>query len=226
MEAAGSEDAEQRRRGLEALVAAYWRPVYKYIRLKWPAEKEGAQDLTQGFFTRAMEKGYFRGYDPAKGSFRTFLRTCVDGFVAKEREAAQRIKRGGEAEFVGLDFEGAEGELREHPLAEGLSMEEYFRREWVRSLFALAVEKLRAACETRGKMAHFRLFERYDLDEEEVSYEELARELDLPLTQVTNYLAWARREFRRIILDELREVSGSEEEFRREARVLLGVDGR
>lgn len=105
-------------------------------------------------------------------------------------------------------------------------MEEYFRREWVRNLFALAVEKLRMTCEARGKTAHFRLFERYDLDEEETGYEELAREMDLPVTQVTNYLAWARREFRQIVLDGIREVSGSEEEFRREARALLGVNGK
>jgi hypothetical protein len=50
--------------------------------------------------------------------------------------------------------------------------------------------------------------------------------MSVPVTQVTNYLAWARREFRRIVLEELRELSGSEEEFRREARALLGVDGR
>ena len=226
VQAAGSEDAAERRCGLEALVAAYWKPVYKYIRLKWREDNEGAKDLTQGFFTRAMEKGFFRGYDPAKGSFRTFLRTCVDGYVSNEREAAGRWKRGGGAEFVALDFEGAEGELREHPIADGLPLEEYFRREFVRAMFGSAVEKLRLSCQDRGKETHYTLFERYDLDEEDISYDQLARETGLPVTQVTNYLAWARREFRQIVLAELREVSGSEEEFRREARALLGVDGR
>lgn len=226
VEAAASQDSGERRRGFEALVESYWKPVYKYIRLKWQEENDAAQDLTQGFFTRAIEKDFFRGYDTVKGSFRTYLRTCVDGFVANEKKAAGRIKRGGKTEIVGLDFAGAEGELREHPVAEGVSMEEYFRREWVRNLFALAVEKLRMTCEARGKTAHFRLFERYDLDEEETGYEELAREMDLPVTQVTNYLAWARREFRQIVLDGIREVSGSEEEFRREARALLGVNGK
>jgi len=223
--AASSDDASERRRGWEALVAAYWKPVYKYIRLQWQEENEGAKDLTQGFFARAMEKDFFRSYDPARSSFRTYLRTCVDGFVANERKAAGRLKRGGEVTLVALDFEGADGEMRDHPVADGVSMEEYFRREWVRSLFGLAVDKLRSECEARGKMVHFELFERYDLEEEEVDYQDLARETGVPVTQVTNYLAWARREFRRLVLDELREVSGSEEEFQREARALLGVDG-
>jgi RNA polymerase sigma factor (sigma-70 family) len=226
VQAAGSNDPGECRRGFDALVGAYWKPVYKYLRLKWREDNEGAKDLTQGFFARAMEKGYFRGYDPAKASFRTYLRTCVDGYVANERQAAHRIRRGGDVELVALDFEAAEGELREHPVADGVSMEEYLRREWVRSLFGLAVERLQALCRERDKTVHFRLFERYDLDEEETSYEELARELSLPVTQVTNYLAWTRREFRRLVLEELREVSGSEEEFRREARALLGVNGR
>ena len=219
-----SADAGERRRGYEALVAAYWKPVYKYIRLQWQEGSEGAQDLTQGFFLRALEKGFFRGYRAAQGSFRTYLRTCVDGFVSNERKAARRIKRGGDVEFVTLDFEGAEGELRAHPLAAGMSLEEYFRREWVRSLFALAVDKLRQDCETLGKGKHFQLFERYDLGENDLSYAELAREMGLPVTQVTNHLAWVRRRFRENVLDQLREVSGSDAEFRQEARALLGVE--
>ena len=53
--------------------------------------------------------------------------------------------------------------------------------------------------------------------------ERLAAEFELPVTQVTNHLAWARREFRRIVLDRLREMTGSDEEFREEAKDLLGV---
>lgn len=222
--ATGSADAGQRRQAFEVLVEAYWRPVYKYIRLKWGASGDEAQDLTQGFFTRAIEKSFFAGYEPAKGSFRTFLRACLEGFVANERKSAQRIKRGGGTEVLSLDFESAEGELRQHEPPAGLSMEDYFRQEWVRSLFGLAVESLREECAARGKQAHFGLFERYDLDEAEATYEELAREFGLSVSDVTNYLAFARREFRRIVLDKLRETTGDDQEFRSEARLLLGVD--
>src|SRR6202035_5015700 len=136
--ASQSGDAEERRRAFAALVEAYWKPVYKFVRIKWRCDSDDAADYTQGFFARAIEKDFFRSYDPAKGSFRTFLRTCLEGFVANERKAASRQKRGGEATVLSLDFAPAEGELREHPPTPEASPEEAFHREWVRSLFQLA----------------------------------------------------------------------------------------
>jgi hypothetical protein len=75
-------------------------------------------------------------------------------------------------------------------------------------------------------MIHFELFERYDLldDEARPSYAQLATDFGLATTGVTNYLAFARREFRRCVLDQLREMTATDEEFRREAQSLLGVD--
>ena len=106
------------------------------------------------------------------------------------------------------------------------SMEDFFEREWVRSVFSLSLERLRQECEQRGKAVHFRLLEFYDIDEagKELTYEQVGQRFKLKTTDVTNYLAYARREFRRIVLEQLREMTGSEEEFRREARTLLGVD--
>jgi RNA polymerase sigma factor (sigma-70 family) len=226
--AAASADPETRRRAFEALVTAYWRPVYKYLRLKWSAPGEDAEDLTQGFFARALEKGFFDRFDPSRSRFRTYLRTCLDGFVANERKSARRLKRGGGAEHVSLDFAGAEAELGRQGPPEGGDMEEYFHREWVRSLFGVAVEGLRKRCVEAGKSVPFALFERYDLEGPDAptrpSYAELARELGIPETQVTNHLAWARREFRRLVLEALAEATGSDEEFRAEARQLLGID--
>jgi RNA polymerase sigma factor (sigma-70 family) len=226
--AAASADPETRQRAFDALVAAYWKPVYKYLRLKWSASGEDAEDLTQGFFARAIEKGFFDRFDPARARFRTYLRACLDGFVANERQSAGRLKRGGGAEHVSLDFGGAEAELARQGPSESADMEEYFHREWVRSLFGLAVEALRRRCTEAGKEVHFALFERYDLDGPDAaarpSYADLAREIGIPETQVTNHLAWARREFRRLVLEALEEATGSEEEFRTEARQLLGID--
>ena len=70
----------------------------------------------------------------------------------------------------------------------------------------------------------FDVFERYDLDRDEktLTYAELGRELGLPVTQVTNHLSAMRRELRRHLLDTLRELCGSEDEFRQEARLVLG----
>ena len=105
-------------------------------------------------------------------------------------------------------------------------MEQFFHDEWVRSLFALSIDRLREECERRGKDLPYRLFERYELDrdpDEKLTYERLAEEFQIPPTQVTNFLAFARREFRRIVLERLREITATDREFREEARSLLGV---
>jgi hypothetical protein len=73
------------------------------------------------------------------------------------------------------------------------------------------------------------LFELYDLEQspgDDVSYAGLAKRFNLPVTGVTNYLAAARREFRRIVLERLREITVTEEEFHEEAKLLLGVEVR
>ena len=76
--AARSEDRHVRQRAFESILASYWKPAYKYIRIKWQASNEDAKDLTQGFFSSAIEKNYFAGYDSAKASFQTFFRTGPD----------------------------------------------------------------------------------------------------------------------------------------------------
>jgi len=192
-----SDDRDVRARALETLVQSYWKPVYKYLRLKWQATAEDAEDWTQGFFARSIEKGTFERYEPEKARFRTYLRTCLDGFVANEKRAARRLKRAPENEIVSLDFASAEGELREREIPSSVDLEEYFYREWVRSLFGLAVDAFREECRAAGKETHFELFDRYDLDDggpgKRPTYQDLANEFSLPVTQVTNFLAAARR---------------------------------
>ena len=228
VEASRSSDPVERNRAFEVIVASYWKPVYKYIRIKWNKSNEDAKDLTQGFFTRVIEKSFFDSYDPAKSRFRTFLRVCLEGYLSNEEKAARRLKRGGDTTSIPLDFENAEGELKSMPIPDPDSMDDYFDREWTRSLFELALDTLGRQCNTNGKEQHFRLFERYYLDEstdgEKLGYRELASEFGLPVTSVNNYLALARREFRRILLEKLRELCAGEDEYRREARSLLGVD--
>lgn len=218
-----SESASGRQQGFAALVAAYWKPAYKYIRIQWRKSNEDAKDLTQAFFTKAFEKDYFIGYDAANGSFRGFMRMCLDAFVANQNQAASRLKRGGGVAMMPLDFEGAEGELVELPVAGAIDTEEWFYREWVRHLFATALEKLKSECDAAGKQQHFEFLERYDIEQTATSYQQLAESFAIPVTTVTNHLAWARRRFRAIVLDLLREATGSEAEFEREAKQLLGA---
>jgi len=214
-------DPEVRRLAWESLATLYWPPVCAYLRLKWRVAAEDAQDLAQAFFARALEKGFFDGYDPGRARFRTYLRTCLDGFVANERAAASRLKRGGGAVHVPFETEVVAGSADGDPQA-------CFHREWVRSLFGQALEALRAEAEATGKPAAFRAFELYDLEgpqgRERPTYASLAAELGMPVTQVTNHLAAMRRAFRRHVLESLRSCCGSEEEFRAEARDLLGLN--
>jgi RNA polymerase sigma factor (sigma-70 family) len=221
---ARSDDQLVRRRAFDTIVASYWKPAYKYVRLKWHADNEDAKDLTQGFFAVAFEKNYFASYDARKASFQTYLRTCLDGFVANERKAGRRLKRGGDMDHYQLDFAAAEDELAAHVSSSSVSPEDYFHREWVRWMFTLAVEAFRQRSEESGRNVHFQLFERYDLSDDEVSYASLAKDFELEPATVNNYLAAARRDFRRIVLDKLREITATDEEFRTEARSLLGVD--
>lgn len=221
-------DERERQDARSTLVEVYWKPVYKYIRLKWRIANEPAKDLTQGFFTRVFEKDYFAAYDPAKAAFRTYLRTCLDAYLANEHKAQGRLKRGGGVAALSLDFAAAEDELSRLEPAAPDDAEQCFRAEWVRSLFESALARLRCELAASGRAAHLRLFERYDLEDAvargKLTYDDLAREFGLPVTQVTNFLGVARREFRRIALERLREVSGSDEEYRLEARALFGVN--
>ena len=232
IEAVRSIDAEERERALEALCAAYWKPVYKYVRWRWNRPAEAAEDLTQGFFAELLERELLDNFDSKKSRLRTYLRVCVDSFVMNEEKAGRRQKRGGNIPHLALDFAAAEEEfgatvMDPASIPSPESLEEFFEKEWVRSLFTLAVEDLRELCEQRERTRTFRLFEAYDLEgNEKISYQQLSRDYGLSVTDVTNALAWARREFRKIALHRLHELCGSEEEFHREARAAFGWDAK
>jgi DNA-directed RNA polymerase specialized sigma24 family protein len=92
---------------------------------------------------------------------------------------------------MAFDFETAERELA----STEPTPEDVFLREWEREVFARALADLKAL----GKPIPWRVFEQYDLcDEPRPSYAELAAEHGIPVTTVTNHLAWARRELRRL----------------------------
>jgi RNA polymerase sigma factor (sigma-70 family) len=207
--AAVSDDAARRRPGQEAIVAAYWKPVYRYIRIRWRRSNEDAKDLTQGFFAAAIEKEFFHGYDARKGTFRTFLRVCLDRFLVNQSKFASRQKRA--VDFSTLEYDPAGGE----------SPEQIFDREWARSMFEVAVDDLRENLRSRGRGVCFEVFERYDLAENPASYHELARDFGISESAVTNYLASARRQLRKLVLERLHSVTSSDREFRSEARALL-----
>jgi RNA polymerase sigma factor (sigma-70 family) len=228
IDAVKSTDPAQQARALDTLFSAYWKPIYKYVRLRWNRRSDDAQDLTQGFFAEMLERELLAKFNPAKSKLRTYLRLCVDSFVINQEKAARRQKRGGNATHLALDFQAAETELAgvaidAASIPSPESLEEFFEKEWIRSLFALAVEDLLKFCAEQERDRTFQLFEDYDLsDNTDISYQKLGAKYGIPVTDVTNALSWARREFRRIALGRLRELCGSDQEFHREARALFG----
>ena len=194
---------------LERVIALYWKPVYRFIRLKFHKDNEDAKDLTQGFFTSALERDFFVRFDPAKASFRTYLRMAVERFAANQHAAANRQKRGGAA---GCEPAGEHSIATETP-------EELFEREWQRQLLALAIEDLRAHCGGSGKQLRFRIFEAYDLaDGDRPSYAQLAVRYGIPETAVTNHIAWARRMLRGLVTERLRGTTSGPRELHEEVR--------
>jgi len=194
---------------MNRVITLYWKPVYRFIRLKFQKNNEDAKDLTQGFFAAMMQRDFFTRFDPSKASFRTYLRMAVERYAANEYAAATRQKRGGE-----IDFEPVE----DQEVATD-SPEKDFEREWQRQLFFLALDDLRAYCEEHTKQLQFDIFRQYDLAEgERPSYAELAMENGIAETDVTNYLAWARRTLRGLVAEKLRGTTANPRELHEEMR--------
>jgi RNA polymerase sigma-70 factor (ECF subfamily) len=200
-------DDAVRRQALEVITSAYWQPVHAYLCLRWRETDDSAADITQAFFAKILQSSLIATYNPSKGLFRRYLRACLDNFVLNTRQQNKR------ADTVVLDFDVP---------TSAESPEEVFHREWVRRLFYLAVEDLRGS---RDEI-RFRIFEHYDLSDSNSrpTYIQLAREYALTPETITNYLAAMRRDFRKAVLNRLRELTATDREFRSEARVILGIE--
>jgi RNA polymerase sigma factor (sigma-70 family) len=224
LERVRSTDAGVRRDAFGDLAEGYWKPSYHYLRLQWRLTPEAAEDAVQAFFTSAFEKQYVERYDPSKAKFRTFLRVCLDRHVQNQQKAADAAKRGGGATVLSLDVPGAERELAEMA-ADLRDADRFFHDETIRCLFTRTLAALADACARDGRAIVYRVFERHDVaPTPDTSYASVARELDLTVSQVTNHLHAARRSFRELALANLRALSASDEDYRREARELFGLD--
>jgi len=196
---------------LDRVIAVYWKPVYRFIRLKFHKNNEDAKDLTQGFFAAALERDFFARFDPAKASFRAYLRMAVERFAANQYAAENRQKRGGNVEFERIGEQSLPGE----------SPEEVFDHEWQRQLFTLALDDLKTHCESSDKGLQFQIFQEYDLaDADRPAYKELALRHGIPETSVTNHLAWARRMVREFVTARLRGTTAGARELHDEMRRL------
>lgn len=213
-----STDGAVRARAVDLVVRAYRAPVIAVLRRQWSLDLPDAEDLAHDFLAHALERDWLARYDASKGRFRTFLRACLQGYASTAHEASQRLKRGGHLTAVPLEDAPA--------LSTDADVDRLFELEWVRSVMTISLEKLRDECREAGRQATFDVFHAHDVEGADAElpprYADVAARFGIPVTQVANYLHWARRRFRGHVLDTLRSLTSSDAEFRDEARALLG----
>ena len=221
LEALRSGDAAVRERAADLVARVYRAPIITVATHRWGHQRADAEDLAHDFLAQAFEKEWFMRYDASRGRFRTFLRTCLVAFAKTRAESASRQKRGGIAQHVSIDD-------LELAASTDVALDDLFDREWVRSVLALSLDALRAECMSVGREATLAVFLAHDVEGAELdsppTYASLAQHFGIPVTQVTNFLNWARRRFRAHVLTTLRSLTTSDDEFREEARALLGVE--
>jgi len=213
------EESEAR---IERLIARYWKPIYRTIRIVWRKSNEDAKDLTQSFLLMVLEENLIARFCPSKGRFRSFLKAALAYFLADEQKAQCRIKRGGGKSLVSID-ESESGEFS--PVDDGHSPDEVLDREWADSLLEESIEELRsrqADCE-REKI--FQVFEMIDLSPDPCrrpTYREVAGRLGLTESDVTHYLHAARQRLRNILIGRIREYARDEDEIYDELNRIYG----
>lgn len=216
-----------RRHAFEELVAAYWRPVYRALRVRHRRHREEAEDLTQAYFLELIEKRTLENFvaDPKAGRFRALLRSLLERFVSTADRNARRKKRGGDQPHVPLDpamIEAIEGRI-----VGARDEEDPFDLEWRATIIDQALADL--ANEARTPVARRRLevFLAYEVepaeDEQRPTYGELARRLECKAHDVKNDLVAARRRFAELVLERIRDDVKDEAEAREELRTLFGV---
>jgi len=220
--AAGGSDSSQARSSLEQLCRIYWYPLYAFARRSGKGP-EDAQDLTQGFFARLLEKNYLSDVDREKGRFRTFLISAFKHFLAKEWRKEQSLKRGGDQVFVPIDAADAESRYGFEP-AEETTPERIFERRWALMVLERTLATLRAEYEDAGKGAIFdHLKGIITAGRTEMPYAELAAEMKLTEGAVKVAAHRMRQRYRETLRRQIAETVGSEAEVDAELRNLMAA---
>ena len=209
---------------LTELCRAYWYPIYAFVRRKGHSPHD-AQDLTQEFFARLIEKNSVSTADRNKGRFRTFLLGALDHFLAKEWRDARRLKRGGGRTLLSLDDASAEERYRLEP-ADPATPERLFERRWALTLLEHSLDRLGRECEAGGKR---RLFESVKglLAGERApgGYPVLAKELGMSEGALMTAVHRLRRRYGNLLRDEIARTVSGPDEIEAELRQLFAALG-
>lgn len=219
---AGQSNSSQASAALEKLCRTYWPPLYSYVRRQGHGP-EDAQDLTQAFFAKLLEKNFWARADRQKGRFRSFLLTALRQFLSDQRDRVRTAKRGGGVPLVSID----EGTAEEHfleGLNQDLSGEQQFDRQWASTVMETARARLRQECIDSGKSE---LYERVNLlgDEQEraAAYADTARELGMTVSAIKTAVSRLRQRYGELVREEVAHTVSSPADVDAEIGYLLSV---
>jgi RNA polymerase sigma-70 factor (ECF subfamily) len=207
---------------LEQLCRTYWYPLYAYVRHRGHSP-EDAQDLTQEFFYRLLQKEYLAQVDPRKGKFRSFLLAAINHFLANEWDRARTLKRGAGQPLISLDT--AETRYRTEP-SESMSADRIFERQWALTLLAQVTAHLGEDYHAAGKGPLFDALQIYlSGDKGLPPYRETADKLGLSLDALKKAVERLRQRYGELLRQEIAHTVSDPREVDEEIRYLRSVLG-
>ncbi len=221
---AGKRDSPEAATALEQLCRVYWYPLYAYVRRRGYGPDD-AQDSTQSFFARLLERDLIARASAERGRFRSFLLATLQNFLADEHDRAAARKRGTGQPSVSLD--ALEGEAR-YALEPGheISPDKLFERRWATTVLEQAWTRLEGQYAAEGKADLFRELRRFNSAQEGApSYGESADKLGLPENSVKSLVHRMRRRYRTLLRAEIAQTVADPGEIDEEIRYLLRVVG-
>jgi RNA polymerase sigma factor (sigma-70 family) len=220
---AGFGDDEAAWTALEKLCRTYWPAVNAYIRrcCRNPAD---AEDLTQQFFARFLEKEHFRRADPGRGRFRAFLLTCVRNFLINARESASAQKRGGGQLPLSLDADSPDGGRAIPEPVDQLTAELLYEQNWALALLARSRERLAEEWNAAGRGDRYAVLETMLPGEEAaLTYAEAALRFGVAEGTIKSDMHRLKRRFGELLREELAHTLSSASEMEDELRHLQSV---
>jgi RNA polymerase sigma factor (sigma-70 family) len=220
--AAAKRESSQADQALESLCRVYWYPLYVYVRRRGHSPPD-AEDLTQAFFARLLEKDYLRSVDRSKGKFRSFLLAMLDHFLANEWRHAHTQKRGGRFRFQSLDDATAEQQYLQVP-ATALSPEKAFEQQWATALLAQVLARLQDEFAAAGKDAMFHELKGFLTSPKgRTGYGDLAARLGTTEAALKMALSRLRRRYGELLRAEIARTVAGPEEVEEELRALFAA---
>lgn len=218
--AAADRDSAEGADALARLCALYWYPVFAFVR-RQSGSAEEAEDLTQGFFARLIEKGDLGDADRSRGRFRTFLLTACQYFVLNERERMRAVKRGGGRALLSIDVIAAESRYQ-RALAHTDTPERLYDRQWCLTLLASVLEDLRAEYVAAGNEVQFeRLRAFLTMPDDAGTQTDAARELEISLSAVKSAVHRLRGRYREALRRRVADTVESPQDVDDEMHFLL-----